>query len=231
MTSVLTIFAELHVRIVWQTRVEVRHERADVLRGGEPTVNVITGVEKSPGGNRDVGDRMPVEWKLKRKFHRHRSTVRLRQKFVDGKIGAICVNAFSMEVCKVLIWNDGAVVVFMKVLVDLRDVVRYERLVGLLIDDIDLRPFNRRTVLAAVWIVLWSIRCGNANLRCQRSRRLCGCYQWFDWWCDIRYFGSRCYNRLVYTSAVKWRYVFINCRLGWNWKIEREITSVRWNCN
>lgn len=67
-----------------------------------------------------------------------------------------------MEICLFFILRYGAVVVLVEILVDLCDVVVDERLVCLLIDNIDVFPF--RTNLAAVRDILWTIRCGNPNI-------------------------------------------------------------------
>ena len=50
--------------IVGATGVEVGHEGGDVLRGGQPGVDIVPGVEEAPGGDSDVGHQVTVEREL-----------------------------------------------------------------------------------------------------------------------------------------------------------------------
>lgn len=101
--------------------------------------------------------------------------MRLRQKLVDGEVGAVGVDALAVQVGDVLVLQDGAVVVLVRVLVDLRDVVVHQRLIVLLVGDVHVRPLDLRAVLDAVRSVLRAVRGWNADFWRQRRRRLrCG---------------------------------------------------------
>ena len=51
-------------RVVRAARVEVRHERRDVLRGRQPAVHVVPGVEEAARGDGDVLHQVAVEREL-----------------------------------------------------------------------------------------------------------------------------------------------------------------------
>lgn len=208
----LTIFAVFHIWVVRQTCVKVRHQWADILRRCKPTVNVITGVQKPASRDGDIGDWMPIEGKLKRQLHRHRASMWLRQKLVDGEILAVGVNTFAMKSGKILVLHDSAVVVLMMIFIDGRYVVFNERLIILLVGYVKFRPINFRAIFAAVGDICRPIWCWNANFRCQRWRDFRGCcrrqrthWRWRNC-CD----GEICY-RLVHTRGVeRCCYLFVN---------------------
>lgn len=110
-------------------------------------MDVVACIEKTSGGDGDVGDGMTVEGKLKRQLHRHCSSMRFRKKFVYSEISASSVNAFAMEIREVFILNDGAVVIIMEILVAQSDVVLLECLISLLFVDIEFLPIKIRSTL------------------------------------------------------------------------------------
>lgn len=112
-------------------------------------MNVVAGVEKPASRDRDVADRMSVEGKLERQLHRHCTSMRLRKKFVDGEVCAGRVDAFSVESRGLFVLHDCAVVVFMIILVNRRDVVVQQSSVRLLIVYVDFVPFEVRAVFTA----------------------------------------------------------------------------------
>lgn len=57
-------------RIVAFAAVKICHQWGNVLGCGQPTVNMIANVQKSPRGYRGVGRRMSIIWKLSRKIER-----------------------------------------------------------------------------------------------------------------------------------------------------------------
>lgn len=179
MERFVAVLAVLHVRVVGQARVEVRHQRADVLRRGEPAVDVVASVEEPTGGDGDVGDRMSIERKLERKLHCHRAPVRLRKQLVDGEVGALRVDALPMERRVFLVLDHGAIVILVEIFVDRRDAVVRQRSVRLAIGDVNIRPLDLRTVLAALGNIRRPIRCWDANFRSKRGacRRLRCCHK------------------------------------------------------
>ena len=63
-----TIVSVLDETVVRQARIEVRHQRRDVLRGGQPAVNVFAGVEEAAGGDGDVADFVAIEREVELQF-------------------------------------------------------------------------------------------------------------------------------------------------------------------
>lgn len=112
-------------------------------------MDVVASVEESTSGDGDVGDRMAVEGKIERQLDRHCTSVRLRQQRVDSEIGAIRVNTLSVEIREILVSHDRRVVVLVVIFLDFRDVVLYQRQVALDVVDVDVRPLDLRTSLAA----------------------------------------------------------------------------------
>lgn len=55
------VVEEAHIRVGRQARIEVGHQRRNVLRGGQPRVHVLAGVEEAAGGDGDVANGMTVE--------------------------------------------------------------------------------------------------------------------------------------------------------------------------
>lgn len=113
----------------------------------------------------------------------------------------------------------------MEIFIDLRDVVVYQSLVCLLIDDVHVRPLNLRSIFAAFRNIIRTIRCWNANFWRQRRHKLRRWYKWTDWRSGFRYFGCRIYKRLIHATAVERSNLFINRRLGWDWKRESNTKS------
>lgn len=105
-------------------------------------MNVVAGVEEAARRDRNVGDGVAVEWKLERQLDRHRASMRLREQRVDGEVGAVRIDARPMEIRKVLVGDDGRVVVLVVVLLDFRDIVLEQRRVALLIADVHVRPLD-----------------------------------------------------------------------------------------
>lgn len=113
-------------------------------------MNVVSGVEESTCCYRDIGDVMAVKGKFERQLHGHGSSMRLRQEFVDCEIRAVCVDALAMEIREVLVLNKRAVVVFVKIFVELSEVVLDDRLIGFLIGDVYRGPIDLGAILAAL---------------------------------------------------------------------------------
>ena len=54
--------------VVGAAGVEVGHEGGDVLRGGEPGVDIVPSVEEAPSGDGDVGQQVAIERELEADF-------------------------------------------------------------------------------------------------------------------------------------------------------------------
>lgn len=66
----LTIIGVLDKAVGGERRVEIGHQGGDVLRGCQPTVNVLPGVQKSTRGYRYVTHLVTVERKVEPQLDR-----------------------------------------------------------------------------------------------------------------------------------------------------------------
>lgn len=64
-----TVVDEFDCALVGEPVVEVGHQRSYVLRGSQPVVHVITGVDEAARSHGDVADRMPVEWEVETQLY------------------------------------------------------------------------------------------------------------------------------------------------------------------